>query len=139
MLLGSFRQLVPLLSFCLACLCRCGPVSRRGRSHLRKLETNVYDTECRGQRESLFQLREKNENFSYSILHIETRREFLALNLRLRDENATFSFNIRHRNEIHYLQSRTSRREQELRLRQFSRDSDLLLATGLILSKEKGC
>ena len=44
--LGSFRRLVALLLFCLACLCKCGPVSKRERSHLRKIETSVYDTEC---------------------------------------------------------------------------------------------
>ena len=70
----------------------------------------------RGQREVFFRSRDKNENFSYSISHIVTRWEFLALNLRHRDEI-----------EIHYLQSRTSRREGELRIRQFSRD--LVFAT----------
>ena len=70
----------------------------------------------RGQREVFFRSRDKNENFSYSISHIVTRWEFLALNLRHRDEI-----------EIHYLQSRTSRREGELRIRQFSQD--LLFAT----------
>ena len=33
-----------------------------------------------------FQSQDENENFSYSISHIETRREFMTLNLRLRDE-----------------------------------------------------
>ena len=35
----------------------------------------------RVQHESLFQLRDKNENFSYWMSHIETRQEFLTLNL----------------------------------------------------------
>ena len=39
-----------------------------------------------GQRESFFQSRDENENFSDSIAHMETDREFLTLNLRLRDE-----------------------------------------------------
>ena len=40
----------------------------------------------RGQREVFFRSRDKNENLSYSISHIVTRWEFLALNLRHRDE-----------------------------------------------------
>ena len=40
----------------------------------------------RGQRESLFQLQDENENFSYSISHIETRHDFFTLNPRLLHE-----------------------------------------------------
>ena len=40
----------------------------------------------RDQRESLFQLRDENENFSFSISHIDTRWEFFTLNVELRDE-----------------------------------------------------
>ena len=40
----------------------------------------------RVQREAFFQSRDENEIFSYSISHINTRREFLALSLRLQDK-----------------------------------------------------
>ena len=52
------------------------------------LETTCFKQYIRGQRESLFQLRDENENFFYPISHIETRRDenFLTLNLGLRDE-----------------------------------------------------
>ena len=43
---------------------------------------------------------DENENFSYSISHIETTLEFLALNLRLRDKTKKISFNLRHREKI---------------------------------------
>ena len=51
-------------------------------------------------RSIFFQSRDDIENFSYSISRIETRQEFLALNLRLRDKTENFFFNPRHRDEI---------------------------------------
>ena len=45
----------------------------------------------------------KNKNDSYSISHIKTRREFLTLNLRLRDET-----------EKNVIQSQASRRDRDL-------------------------
>ena len=45
------------------------------------------------------QSRDKNENFSYSISHIEMGREFLAINLRLRDETEKISINLRQRRD----------------------------------------
>ena len=70
-------------------------------------------------------LRDEIENFFLSVSCFETRsrisffqshasrqdREFLSLNLVLRDENENF-----------FYQSQTSRRERESRLRQFSRE-----------------
>ena len=49
----------------------------------------------RVQRETFFQSRDENEIFSYSIAHIETRRKFLALNLRLQDETEKNFLQIR--------------------------------------------
>ena len=40
------------------------------------VELTFQKIEIRGQRESLFQLRDENENFFFSISYIETRREF---------------------------------------------------------------
>ena len=71
---------------------------------------------ARGQRESLFQLRDKNENVSYSISQIETRREFFdTWSQASRRDREKFFFNLGHRDEIeiYYLHSQASRRERE--------------------------
>ena len=44
----------------------------------------VTDSRTRGRQNAFFLSQDENENFSYSISHIETRRKFL--NLRLRDK-----------------------------------------------------
>ena len=51
------------------------------------VEINVSQSQShRGQREAFFQPREVNENFSYyTILHMETRREFLEFQTLRRD------------------------------------------------------
>ena len=70
----------------------------------------------RGQRELLFQLRDENENFFYSISHIETRREFFdTWSQASRLDREKFFFNLGHRDkiEIYYLNSQASRRERE--------------------------
>ena len=67
----------------------------------------------RGQRESLFQLQDENENFSYSISHIETRREFLdTWSQASRRDREKFFFNLGHRDEIqiYHLHSQASMR-----------------------------
>ena len=53
-------------------------------------------------RSIFFQSRDDIENFSYSISRIETRLEFLALNLRLRDKTENI-----------FLQSQASRRDRD--------------------------
>ena len=56
------------------------------------VEINVSQSQShRGQREAFFQPREENENFSYTILHMETRREFLEFQTSRRDREK-FSF-----------------------------------------------
>ena len=50
------------------------------------VEINVSQSQShRGQQEAFFQPREENENFSYTILHMETRREFLEFQTSRRD------------------------------------------------------
>ena len=80
----------------------------------------------RGQRESLFQLRDENENFSYSISHMEARHEFFdTWSQTPRRDREKFFFNLSQRDEIeiYYLHSQASRRERESLLiwSQFSR------------------
>ena len=66
----------------------------------RSLRESVRNSLSRlDEREWLFQLRDENENFSYSISHIETRRDF-------------FGFEMRSRKSL--LQSRASRRDRDL-------------------------
>ena len=68
----------------------------------------------RGQRESLFQLRDENENFSWSILHIETIREFFTLDIRLRDQDLLSSFSgYETRTRIFLIWFQFLRRERE--------------------------
>ena len=95
------------------------------------VEINVSQSQShRGQREAFFQPREENEN----LQSCTWKRDENFWNFRLRDETEK---NFLSRPEwIHYLQSQTRTKS---RLIKFSRESDSLLATGVIFSKEGGC
>ena len=76
---------------------------------------------------SIFWSRDENENFSYSISHIKTRREFLTLDFMLLDKT-----------ENNFLQSQVSRRDQDSLSSDFEKRTRMKIRTICAMILEKG-